>query len=105
MSEKRHPGITMHKFTVGPGFVGLVFTVGCALIFLFGLPALWWFLAFSAALGLAVALVLRKVNRYRSERSKPLSILSLVEKRQTETMPSQRKHSHLSLAVPSPRLT
>ena len=53
----------------------LVFAVGCALIFVIGLPALWSFVAFSAALGLAVALLLRTIYRRRADRMKPLSIL------------------------------
>ena len=76
MAEKRHPGITMHKFTVGAGFEGLLFTVGCSLVFVIGLPALWSFVAFGAALGIGVAIFLRLTSTSRSERMKPLSILS-----------------------------
>ena len=36
MSQERHPGINMHKFTVGSGFVGFLFAGGCALIFVPG---------------------------------------------------------------------
>ena len=75
MAEKWHSRITMHKLTVGPGLMGLVFTVGCALIFVIGLPALWSFVAFSAALGLGIALLLQIISRHRTERAKPLSIL------------------------------
>jgi hypothetical protein len=75
MTEKPHPGISMHKLPVGPGFIGLVFTVGCALIFLFGLPQLWCFVAFSAALGIVLAIVFRLISQNRSERVKPISIL------------------------------
>ena len=74
MTEKRHPGITMHKLTFGSGFVGLLFTVGCSLIFVLGFPTLWYFVAFSAALGIAVAITLRASSRRNSERMKPLSI-------------------------------
>ena len=79
MAEKWHSGITMHKFTVGPGIMGLLFAVGCALIFVIGLPALWTFVAFSAALGLGIALLLRVISRSRSERAKPLSILQAAQ--------------------------
>ena len=75
MSEKRHPGISLHKLPVGGEFIGLVFALGSALIFLIGLPALWCFVAFSAVLGIGIALVFRVVNKRRSERTKPLSIL------------------------------
>ena len=80
MAEKRHPGITMHNFTVGAGFEGLLFTIGCSLIFVIGLPALWSFVAFGAALGIGVAIFLRLTSTSRSERMKPLSILSSAEK-------------------------
>ena len=71
-----HPGITMHKLPVGGGFAGLVFAVGSALIFILGLPSLWYFVAFSAALGVGIAVILRLVNSRRSERMKPLSIVA-----------------------------
>jgi hypothetical protein len=74
--SKGHPGITMHKLPVGGGFAGLVFAAGSALIFLLGLPSLWYFVAFSAALGVGIAVVFRLINKGRSERLKPLSILS-----------------------------
>jgi hypothetical protein len=79
MAEERHPGITMHKFTIGDGFVGLLFTIGCSLIFVIGLPALWSFVAFGAALGIGVAIFLRLTSRNGTERMKPLSILSPAE--------------------------
>ncbi len=79
MAEKWHSGITMHKLTVGPGIMGLLFAVGCALIFVIGLPALWSFVALSAALGLGIALMFRTIGRRRSERLKPLSILQTTE--------------------------
>jgi hypothetical protein len=80
MTENQHPGINMHKLPVGGGFVGLVFAAGSALIFLLGLPALWYFVVFSAALGLGVALLLRFVNARRADAAKPLSIVSAMEK-------------------------
>ena len=83
----RHPGISMHQLPIGGGFVGLVFVVGSALIFLLGLPALWYFVAFSAALGVGIAAIFRLVSRGRFERSKPLSILTS----RTEAPTLQRK--------------
>lgn len=100
MAENRHPGISMHKLPVGPGFVGLLFTLGCVLIFLLGLPQLWYFLALSAALGVAVAMILKFVNRHRSERAKPLSILSASEKAKTPVVPDQNKRLNLLQALP-----
>jgi hypothetical protein len=72
----RHPGITMHKLPVGGGFAGLVFAVGSAVIFVVGLPSLWYFVAFSGVLGVGIALIFRLVNSRRSERMKPLSIMA-----------------------------
>ena len=76
MAENRHPGISMHKLPVGGDFVGLLFAVGSALIFVLGLPTLWYFVAFACALGVGVAVFLKSVNHYRSRHDKPLSILA-----------------------------
>lgn len=75
MSEKRHPGITMHKITFGGGFIGLLFAAGSALIFVLGFPTLWYFVALAFALGIAIAVFLKLADRYRSERNRPLSIM------------------------------
>lgn len=91
MTEKQHPGINMHKLPVGGGFIGLLFAVGSALIFLLGFPTLWYFVAFSAALGIAIALLFRVVNARRSERAKPLSIVSAVEKAPREATPEDQR--------------
>ncbi len=104
MTETRHPGITMHKLTFGSGFVGLVFTVGCSLIFVLGFPTLWYFVAFSAMLGVAIAIILRASSRRQSERMKPLSIYPANAKAGTSDLPqsgSQRKfpHQHPRLCV------
>jgi hypothetical protein len=79
MAEKRHSGITMHKLSFGGGFMGLVFAVGSALIFVLGFPTLWYFVALAAALGVGIAALLRFFNEGRSDRDRPLSILSLPE--------------------------
>lgn len=77
MAEKRHPGITMHKLSFGGGLEGLIFVIGSTLIFVFGLPALWYFVALTYALGIGVAIFLRIISKRRSERNKPLSILAV----------------------------
>ncbi len=79
MSEKPHPGITMHKLSFAGDFIGLVFAVGSSLIFILGFPTLWYFVAFAFALGVCIALLLRVVSRGREERNKPLSILAKPE--------------------------
>jgi hypothetical protein len=48
MAEKWHSGITMHKLSVGGGFIGFLFAAGSALIFVQGLPTLWNFVALAA---------------------------------------------------------
>ena len=75
MAGDRHPGITMHKLSVGGGFIGAVFAVGCSLIFVIGFPALWYFVVLAFALGIGVAVLLHLVARSSSDRNKPLSIL------------------------------
>jgi membrane protein implicated in regulation of membrane protease activity len=97
MAENRHPGISMHRLPVGPGFIGLVFTVGCALIFLLGLPQLWYFVVFSAAFGVALAIIFRLIAGNRAQRAKPLSILNASESA-TQLKESDRP-SNLSSAV------
>ncbi len=100
MAEKRHPGITMHKLTVGAGFQGLLFTVGCSLIFVIGLPALWSFVAFGAALGIGVAIFLRLTSTSRSERMKPLSIFSAEEKVESPAVREENSRKALMRELP-----
>jgi hypothetical protein len=90
----RHPGITMHKLPVGGGFAGLVFAVGSALIFVLGLPSLWYFVAFSALLGVGIAGIFRLVNRRRSERMKPLSIVATDATGKSAALPKQNPNPH-----------
>ncbi len=56
-----HPGITMHKIPVS-GAIGLVFTIGSIAIFIAGFPAFWYVIAFSALLGIVIAIILRLVH-------------------------------------------
>ena len=58
-----HYGIRIDKIQVGSGFAGVVFTVGTLLIFLIGVPALWYFLAGATSLGVGVAALLRLRDR------------------------------------------
>ena len=97
MAMNRHPGITMHKLSFGDGFAGLVFTAGTALIFLFGLPALWYFVAFAFGLAIGIAILLRLVSRSRSDHDRPLSILTSVEKPSTPI--HQPRDHQLQLSV------
>src|ERR1700704_1300386 len=91
----RHPGITMHKLPVGGGFAGLVFAVGSAVIFVLGLPSLWYFVAFSAALGVGIAVIFRVVNNRRSERMKPLSIVATNATDKSVALPKQNLNKNL----------
>lgn len=95
MTEKQHPGINMHKLPVGGGFIGLLFAAGSALIFLLGFPTLWYFVAFSAALGIGIALLFRVVNARRSDRDRPLSIVSAMDKAPRETVSEDRKRDRI----------
>ena len=99
MSEKRHPGITMHKLSFSGGLPGLVFTIGSALIFLFGLPALWYFVAFAFALGLGIAMLLRMNSSLLSDRNKPLSIAPS-ETRETSANATRDKKRQLFQIYP-----
>jgi len=95
MTEKQHPGISMHKLPIGGGFIGLLFAAGSALIFVLGLPALWYFVAFSAALGIGIALLMRIGSARLSDRAKPLSILSTAEKSPAESRSVESKRNLL----------
>jgi len=53
-----HPGISMHRMPVGSGIAGLLFTIGCSIIFLGRIPVLRYFLALSMLFGVAIAIVL-----------------------------------------------
>lgn len=102
MAADRHPGITMHKLSFGGGFIGLLFTVGSALIFVLGLPALWYFVALAFALGVGIAVFLRLVSNWRSERNKPLSILCAAEKAESLRLTRREKRQDLLHALPKP---
>jgi hypothetical protein len=93
MSDKPHPGITMHKISFGGGFVGLLFAAGSALIFVIGFPTLWYFVALAFALGVGIAIFLRVVNRRLSDRNKPLSILAASEKAEIPASPQPKPRS------------
>jgi len=58
----------MHRLPVGGDFPGLLFAVGCALIFLLAIPALWYVLVGAMAAGLFVAGVLQISRRSRESR-------------------------------------
>ena len=57
------PQINISKIHFGGGIAGLIFTVGSMLIFLFGIPGLWYFFAFAIALGVGIAVVLHLADR------------------------------------------
>lgn len=103
MAEKRHPGITMHQLSFGGGFVGLLFALGSALIFVLGFPTLWYFVALAFALGVGIALFLRMVNRRLTDRNRPLSILSASETT-AQPAPARPKKQTLLLQI-TPKLS
>jgi len=100
MTEKRHPGITMHRLSCGGGFMGLVFALGSAVIFLLGFPTLWYFVVLAAALGVGIAALLRSFNEGRLHRSKPLSILSVPEASAGHKS-RERIHWHKCFRIPA----
>jgi hypothetical protein len=64
-----HSGITMHRLRVGGDIAGFIFTIGCLLVCLIGVPAFRSFLAFAIAFGIAVAIALGRRTARR-----PLSL-------------------------------
>jgi len=89
VAAKRHPGITMHKLSFGGGLEGLTFVIGSVLIFVFGLPALWYFVAFAVALGIGIAIFLITASDRLSQRNKPMSLFAAPE--QSKSTPARRK--------------
>ena len=61
-SKSPHRGIDMHRLPIGGDFPGLVFALGCALIFLIALPALWYVEMGALAVGLVVAATLQIIH-------------------------------------------
>jgi hypothetical protein len=95
MADKWHSGITMHKLSVGGGFIGLLFAAGSALIFVLGFPTLWYFVALAAVLGIAVALFLKSTNSWRANRNKPLSIMTDADPSRSSVTRDRDAQSHL----------
>jgi len=96
MTNKPHPGITMHKITFGGGFIGLLFTAGCSLIFLLGFPTLWYFVALSIALGLVIALLFHFTRSGDSHVQEQLSILRTdAEPKGSASKPGPAGHAKL----------
>jgi len=58
-----HQGITMHQIRFGGGFAGLVFAVGCMVLFLAGLPVLWYPFLAAIVLGVLIAAGFHLVHR------------------------------------------
>jgi len=100
MAEKRHPGITMHKLSFGGGIEGLTFAIGSALIFLFGLPSLWYFVVLAFVLGVGIAVFLRTTSDRRAERNKPLSICSPANQSPVAGRPLRKKDRQLFQIYP-----
>jgi hypothetical protein len=58
----QNPQINMSKIVVGGGIAGAIFTVGSMLIFLIGIPVLWYMFPPAIALGCGVALILHFIR-------------------------------------------
>lgn len=70
--DPRRPDIDMHRIPVGGGAAGLIFAIGCCLIFLIGIPALRWFLLGAVAFGAAVGGLL-----WRWHKNRPVEITDI----------------------------
>jgi hypothetical protein len=90
----------MHKLPVGAGFIGLVFAVGTALIFVIGFPALWSFVAFSAAFGIVIAIFRHLASDRQSKRNQPLSILRADEKAESPVAQQPEQRPNLLRSLP-----
>jgi hypothetical protein len=66
-SQRPHRGISMHQLAVGGNFPGLLFAIGCVLIFVISVPALGYFLAGAVATGLTIAAVLQLLDQKKKK--------------------------------------
>ncbi|HTC92135.1 MAG TPA: hypothetical protein VK699_01635 [Terriglobales bacterium] len=63
-SDKPHPGINYHKFSVGGDWEGVFIVIACsALLFAIHTPFTGLFLIFSVLLGIVIGLFLRLARR------------------------------------------
>ena len=62
MSDER-PQINASRIAFGAGVAGAIFTLGSMLIFLTGLPMLWYMFPAAIILGCVIALILRFARR------------------------------------------
>ena len=63
MQESPRPQINASKIVVGSGVGGAIFTIGSMLIFLAGLPVLWYLFPAAILLGALFAVVRRVLRR------------------------------------------
>jgi hypothetical protein len=61
--DNQSPQINMSKMQSGGGIAGAMFALISTVIFLFGIPALWFFLPAAIVLGCGVALIIRFTRR------------------------------------------
>ena len=73
---------------------------GSALIFVLGFPTLWYFVALAAVLGIAVALFLKSTSNWRSNRDKPLSIMTEADAPRSPVTRNSNAKSHLTSGLP-----
>src|SRR6516162_4043886 len=63
-SDKPHPGINYHKFSVGGHWEGVFIVIACcSLLFAIHTPFTRYFLVFGVGLGIVIGLLLRLVRR------------------------------------------
>ena len=65
MKEDACPQINASKIVIGGGVAAAIFTVGSMLIFITGLPVLWFMFPAAIVLGCVLALV-RRLVRHRT---------------------------------------
>jgi hypothetical protein len=101
--DAARPQINASKLIVGGGFLGAIFAVASAAIFLIGIPILRVMFPAAIVLGAGVALILR-FNRHKTPGAPWL--LSATErqaetpcKRERKGVPSEQGNRHLSMLL------
>ena len=87
--ETSTPQINSAKLRIGGGIAGAIFTIGCMLIFLIGIPAIRYVFPVAVVVGCVVAVILRFI---RHETTGASWILPATEK-PAEVPSEQRGHN------------
>jgi hypothetical protein len=97
--DSQTPQINSAKLRVGGGIAGAIFTIGCMLVFLVGIPAIRYVFPVAVLVGCLFAVILRFI---RHETIGASWLLSATEKKTEvppEPKPENKQHPGLSVRI------